>query len=74
MTWGKQNTEAEAHQQLSYAWDMVGVGVGVWVCGCGCGRGGEAGGGGGGGGGVLGGRMNGVNSWAGVRGSARGRG
>lgn len=22
MTWGKQNTEAEAHQQLSYAWDM----------------------------------------------------
>ncbi|GFR52902.1 hypothetical protein Agub_g15546 [Astrephomene gubernaculifera] len=22
MTWGKQNSEAEAHQQLSYAWDM----------------------------------------------------
>ncbi|KXZ41733.1 hypothetical protein GPECTOR_301g817 [Gonium pectorale] len=22
MTWGKQNTEAEAHEQLSYAWDM----------------------------------------------------
>jgi hypothetical protein len=21
MTWGKQNTEAEAHEQLSYAWD-----------------------------------------------------
>ena len=22
MTWGKQNTEAEAHEQLSYAWDQ----------------------------------------------------
>lgn len=22
MTWGRQNTEAEAHEQLSYAWDM----------------------------------------------------
>ncbi|KAG2488598.1 hypothetical protein HYH03_012917 [Edaphochlamys debaryana] len=22
MTWGSQNTEAEAHQQMSYAWDM----------------------------------------------------
>ena len=22
MTWGCQNTEAEAHEQLSYAWDM----------------------------------------------------
>lgn len=25
MTWGKQNTEAEAHAQLSYAWDMYGI-------------------------------------------------
>eukprot|EP00200_Dunaliella_tertiolecta_P004745 CAMPEP_0202356994 /NCGR_PEP_ID=MMETSP1126-20121109/11211_1 /ASSEMBLY_ACC=CAM_ASM_000457 /TAXON_ID=3047 /ORGANISM="Dunaliella tertiolecta, Strain CCMP1320" /LENGTH=331 /DNA_ID=CAMNT_0048949811 /DNA_START=121 /DNA_END=1116 /DNA_ORIENTATION=+ len=25
MTWGKQNTEAEAHQQLSYAFDDMGI-------------------------------------------------
>eukprot|EP00798_Chlamydomonas_sp_ICE-L_P018990 gene18990-25572_t len=24
-TWGKQNTEAEAHEQLSYAWDEAGL-------------------------------------------------
>ena len=25
MTWGQQNTEAEAHEQLNYAWDAAGI-------------------------------------------------
>jgi aryl-alcohol dehydrogenase-like predicted oxidoreductase len=44
MTWGQQNTEQEAHQQLSAAWDEFGLNfmdaaeICEWVCEGGGGR------------------------------------